>query len=35
MEKMVGYRTVYESGEAETVEKKSRFITNVYHVDTE
>ena len=35
MEKMVGYRTVYESGEAETVEKKSRFITNVYHVETE
>ena len=29
------YRTVYEGGEGEIVEKRSRFIAHVYHVESE
>ncbi len=32
---MKEFQTIYEGGEAEIVEKKSRFIAHTYHVTTE
>lgn len=32
---MTGYRTVHKGGTGEIVEKKSRFIANVFHVESE
>ena len=35
MKERMPYKTVFRNGTAETVEKKSRFIAEIYHVETE
>lgn len=35
MKELPAYKTVYRNGSGETVEKKSRFIAEIYHVESE